>query len=439
MTAPAAAEPRLLVVADLDRLGPIMRDLFAPTPIYGVPDYLAAVAEIPRAPTRAVLVGVDPACRRLESAVSAMREAAGQMPLVFCCEPAYESLGRRAVQVGADDYIIFPPRPEELSAALRFPTQQTRRRWIETPQAGAESQPYELQMLADVVAELDRQDRPPLETVAELVRRAMRCEWASVLFQDDIGRAGPGATDETQPVLVQPIEREGESVGQIRVGRAIDGAFSTDQAGKLAHYGRLIGGLLETCSRLRQWRDMAYRDDLTGLPNRRYLMRYLDEAIARAARDRRTVTALVFDIDDFKRYNDQYGHPAGDAIIREIAQLFLRCCRRHDVVCRVGGDEFVVIFGDAEPPRVAGSRHPQEIITLLHRFRAVLQQHSFSRLGPEATGCLTISGGLASYPWQAAGAEELIEAADRALLEAKSRGKNCIRVVGAGDVNDDAG
>lgn len=429
----ALAEPRLLVVSDLDRLGPIMRDLYSPTPIYGVPDYLAAIAEIPRAATRAVLVGVDPACRKIESAVSAMRSVSGATPLVFCCEPAYESLGRRAVQAGATDYVIFPPRPDELQAALRFPAQHTRRRWIQADLAGRDAAPPELELLADVLGDIDRPERHSLSAYAEMIRRALGADSATVVVEDDLGCAGAVST-ESDAVLIQPVEQGGRRVGQIRLGRATGGAYSADQVRKLGHYARVIAGLLDATQRIRQWREMAYRDDLTGLPNRRFLLKHLDEAIQRASASRSTVTLLIFDIDDFKRYNDQYGHPAGDAIIRETATLFLRCCRRHDVVCRVGGDEFVVIFGDSEPPRTPGSRHPQEVITILNRFRAALQTHAFERLGPEAKGSLTISGGLASYPWQAANGEQLLDAADKALLGAKAAGKNSVHLVGAGQV-----
>lgn len=432
--------PRLLVIADVDRLGPIVRDHFAPTPIDGVRDYLSGIAELPRAPTRGVLVGIDPQCARLSSAVTAMRQSARDARLVFCCEPAYESWGRRAVQFGADDYVIFPPPAGELERALRFPARRTREQWVSHTLSPAAPDPLELARLSEVVAAIDAPHHVVLRQMAGLLRDALNARFVSVVADDEVGNAhadGAAASEDAGPltsaVLLEPIEASGRRIGQIRVGPPDAAGYDTRHLEKLRHYSVLFGRLLEASTRTHRWRELAYRDDLTGMANRRYLTQFLSETLDRAKRERFAVTTLVFDIDDFKRYNDQYGHDAGDAIIRETAQLFLRCCRKHDLVARYGGDEFVVVFWDADPPRTSGSRHPLEVATVLKRFRSALQSHRFSKLGPDACGCLTISGGLASFPWQAQTVDELLRQADVALLEAKKAGKNSFRIVGGRD------
>jgi diguanylate cyclase (GGDEF)-like protein len=101
--------------------------------------------------------------------------------------------------------------------------------------------------------------------------------------------------------------------------------------------------LLARISRLEK---LATEDDLTGLKNRRYLWEFAKQIIARAKKDNGRVTVLTFDIDDFKHYNDIYGHAAGDEVLKQASLLIRRCCRKHDVVGRIGGDEFAVVFWD---------------------------------------------------------------------------------------------
>ena len=192
---------------------------------------------------------------------------------------------------------------------------------------------------------------------------------------------------------------------------------------------------------IKQLARLATEDDLTGLKNRRYVREFLRQIIERAKAERLKVTVLVFDIDDFKHYNDVYGHSAGDMILKQAAILMKRCCRGHDVVGRVGGDEFAVVFWDGPWRRDAGSdagqerrsvvgEHPKEPIFIAERFRKEIGSAELALLGPKGEGVLAISGGLASFPRDGLTAEQLLEQADRALLEAKRSGKNRIYLVG---------
>jgi len=200
-----------------------------------------------------------------------------------------------------------------------------------------------------------------------------------------------------------------------------------------------------TETRIRQLERLATEDDLTGLKNRRYIWEFSRQIIEYAKKENVRVTLLVFDVDNLKQYNDIYGHYAGDEILKEAAVLMQRCCRGHDVVGRIGGDEFAVIFWDdpqqkraaapskSEERRSANADHPAEAITIAKRFVKELGNAGFSSfggLGPEGKGVLTISGGLASFPRDGETIEELFQQADKALLEAKRSGKNRIYLVG---------
>ena len=175
-----------------------------------------------------------------------------------------------------------------------------------------------------------------------------------------------------------------------------------------------------------QLRDLSLRDELTGVWNRRYFNRFLARILQRAADDRQQVTLMVFDIDDFKHYNDTYGHPAGDEILREIASLMRSTVREHDVVARIGGDEFAVIFWDAGPPRTPHSRHPQNVLAAAKRFQKAVCEHRFPKLQDRAAGSLTISAGLAGFPWDGRTPDDLLYYADQMALQSKRQGKNAI-------------
>ncbi|MHC4439075.1 MAG: GGDEF domain-containing protein [Planctomycetota bacterium] len=208
-----------------------------------------------------------------------------------------------------------------------------------------------------------------------------------------------------------------------------------------------------TETRIRHLERLATEDDLTGLKNRRYIWEFSQQIIEYAKKENGRVTLLVFDVDDLKKYNDTYGHQAGDEILKQAAVLMQRCCRGHDVVGRVGGDEFAVIFWDdpqqhrqvslmgeradalakSKERRSAHADHPAEAITIAKRFVKELGKtglSTFGGLGPKGKGVLTISGGLASFPRDGRTIEQLFQQADKALLEAKRSGKNRIYLVG---------
>ncbi|MHC4289590.1 MAG: GGDEF domain-containing protein [Planctomycetota bacterium] len=192
--------------------------------------------------------------------------------------------------------------------------------------------------------------------------------------------------------------------------------------------------------RIRELGALVMRDDLTGLKNRRYLRQFLPAILEKARLCQFEVTLLLFDIDNFKHYNDAYGHTVGDAVLRQTAKLISRCCRDQDVVARLGGDEFAVIFWDipdAQPPvggpsdrRGSSQTHPRQTVFMAERFCAEMSAATFDRIGSQGQGNLTISGGLATFPADASNAKELFEKADQAMLQAKRDGKNRIHLVG---------
>lgn len=202
---------------------------------------------------------------------------------------------------------------------------------------------------------------------------------------------------------------------------------------------------IQACrKKIKKLEQLVVTDELTGLKNRRYFLEFAKQIINKAREESKQVTILMFDIDNFKHYNDVYGHSAGDDILKQAGILMKRSCRQHDIVARIGGDEFAVIFWElpdkdkAEHPekeRRSRSDHPEEAIFISKRFCRELKDTELDSLGPEGRGVLTISGGLATFPRDGSNIEQLLKQADNALLDAKQSGKNRIYLVGKSENN----
>ncbi|EHJ02555.1 GGDEF domain-containing protein [Marinobacter manganoxydans] len=161
---------------------------------------------------------------------------------------------------------------------------------------------------------------------------------------------------------------------------------------------------------------MATRDPLTGLLNRREMSRVLDEELQRARRYQRPMAVLWVDFDHFKDVNDTYGYAAGDSVLRAISRLLLGSVRSVDSIGRFGGEEFVIVLPEMD------LEEAQETAERLRRKVAEEPQP----LGNGEAVPLTISVGVAVYPDHGQTASTLCAAADKAMYLAKDRGRNCV-------------
>ncbi len=231
--------------------------------------------------------------------------------------------------------------------------------------------------------------------------------------------------------LCVPLAAHGETLGVLCLGRPpqsphLSPRSSEDQIEALAGQAAAVGERLSLALanlRLREvLRSQSIRDPLTGLFNRRYMEESLEREVRRADRNQECVTLLMIDIDHFKRFNDTFGHQAGDTLLRALGDFLSQRTRGQDVACRYGGEEFVLILAGASTD--AACKRGELL-------REELKQLAVQHAG-QVLGRITISIGISAFPGHGTTAETLLRAADQALYRAKKEGRD--RVVVAGPI-----
>jgi diguanylate cyclase (GGDEF)-like protein/PAS domain S-box-containing protein len=223
----------------------------------------------------------------------------------------------------------------------------------------------------------------------------------------------------THTYMCIPILAQGEAFGilHFQATDEVPTLADSELSLKTTFAGHL--GLSVANIRLREaLHTQSIRDPLTGLYNRRYLGETLERETRRAVRAEHGLGVLILDLDHFKKFNDTYGHDAGDTVLRETATFLTKSVRAEDIVCRYGGEEFVVVLPMADlkasQARAEHIRAKLRELTILHQGRSV--------------GMLTVSVGVAELPTHGTEGKELLEAADAALYRAKREGRDRVFV-----------
>ena len=227
-----------------------------------------------------------------------------------------------------------------------------------------------------------------------------------------------------------PLISRGRRLGRLSIAIPDPDAVCPTVVQGLVHE---FSRLLDQARRFEEARQEALRDELTGLGNRRMFERSLRSYIDAARADHFPFSVLLFDVDHFKKFNDTWGHDAGDRVLRIVADLMRRVFRSDDVVCRIGGEEFAVLLCDRRTDASDYSPTPEARV-----FGERLQREA-ERLASGNEDCellakISLSGGVATFPWDAQSPEDLLREADNALYAAKRAGRN--RIYFAGDDAD---
>ena len=222
--------------------------------------------------------------------------------------------------------------------------------------------------------------------------------------------------DEFKSIMVTPIIYESRVVGTLRINSEAAETFTTDDLRVLSVIGDIASTAISNAFLYQKTEELAIKDSLTGLFVHRYFKERLKEEHKRALLTNTPLSLLMADLDNFKSYNDRYGHAAGDIILKKIGDIFSSHVKENGIVARYGGEEFAVLLPNIE--KVEGLRKAEGI-------RQAIANEKFELRGVD-TG-ITISIGVANIPKDTLDAEELIKRSDTYLYDAKRKGKNQVR------------
>jgi diguanylate cyclase (GGDEF)-like protein/PAS domain S-box-containing protein len=238
-----------------------------------------------------------------------------------------------------------------------------------------------------------------------------------------------GATLEAAAVphtTCAPLATQGFVFGVLHIRTKAAPGTNGEQSAQRSARERLIAALAEQAAlglanvRLRETlREQATRDPLTGLFNRRYMEETLERELHRAARNQHSVGVIMLDIDHFKRVNDTYGHNGGDAVLRAVGMVLAASVRTEDVVCRYGGEEFVLVMPGV--PRSVVIARAEQIRAAIRELRV---PHECHEIGP-----LTVSAGVTVVTSPQISVAVAIQRADSALYQAKKTGRDQVVAV----------
>ncbi len=273
---------------------------------------------------------------------------------------------------------------------------------LETTQidlVGASSQlREELSMLTFLAIGMAIVFLPFLILIAYLLYRS-----TAVPIRDICDRLGSVRVDENQTIIKMIADMR-----QLSASRAFNDEIAM-LARKISEFGNAINEKNEELSRL------IITDEKTQLFNFRYFKSQLHQEIVRARRFKEPFSIIMVDVDKFKHYNDTNGHLLGDEVLKKVARLIRQECRETDIPARFGGEEFSVLL-----PRT----DKDEAKAVAERIRRAIEDEVFINQEKQPGGNLTASLGISTFPIDGTDEEELLSAADIALYEAKSRGRN---------------
>lgn len=228
---------------------------------------------------------------------------------------------------------------------------------------------------------------------------------------------------EVRSEVAVPLKVKDKLIGVFNVESKRFNAFDKRDIRLLSILSTPVAIAIQNAWLHQQMKNLAVTDDLTGLHNFRYLRERLEEEVKRAQRYERPLALVMADIDYFKNYNDAFGHPEGNRVLKKLANILKANVREVDIVGRYGGEEFIIILPEA------GKEEAQEIA---ERIRLKVEKHKFINKNNRSDGkklALTLSLGITSCFQENITPQGLVQKVDQALYQAKGKGRNRVEVI----------
>jgi diguanylate cyclase (GGDEF)-like protein/PAS domain S-box-containing protein len=419
--------PNVLLIEGEATDRPMMRDVLADAQgmlnVEHTPTFEAGLERLGVHPVSAVLLDLTlPECRDL-SAVDELRGVAPGAAIMILAPAADQALARRAVDRGADDFVVIDQI--DTRSLCHLIAMMFERRGLEQQKfVERERAEVTLHSIGDAVMTTDTQGNVTyLNAEAEALTGWTRAEAfarpLAEVFDVTDGLTGQHAQDPSQ-LAIEHNRKVRLKGNYILVGRDGQGTAIEHSAAPIHdRNGRILGAVIVfrdvivSRERRLQMLHLAEHDALTDLPNRLLLNDRLARAIALARRYGRRLAVLFLDCDRFKHINDSLGHAVGDQVLRSVARRLTTCVRESDTVSRHGGDEFLILLSEVDQLEDAGLI-ADKIVS------SIAEPHHVA--GHELS--LTVSVGIALYPEDGQDAQSLVLRADTAMYHAKNTGRN---------------
>ncbi|NOZ25707.1 MAG: sensor domain-containing diguanylate cyclase [Nitrospirae bacterium] len=248
-----------------------------------------------------------------------------------------------------------------------------------------------------------------------LIGRAGQHRMLRIRGRGDEGYSGKKGKDQAEPniYMAAPIHFSNRLLGVIGAGEIRNP--SGNEGSLLKMIADIAGVALFNQKFLSGAKKKAEVDPLTGLYNRRYFFHMVQKFVEKSILEDTPISIFLFDIDNFKHYNDTNGHAEGDKLLKELSELVAKFTRKTSVVARYGGEEFIVML-----PEIS----KEEAFVYAERVREMIASHPFAHREKQPLGIVSISGGVASFPADGRSIHEVIQLADAALYQAKRDGRN---------------